>query len=77
MLYPMALLFASGSAGAAGLIHLPIMLLPSVAIAFVCSRYVFKIQNLGVILILTCLTYVAIFYTRFEVYFPVMALFGL
>ena len=59
------------------MIHLPIMLLPSVGIAFVCSRYVFKIQNLGVILILTCLTYVAIFYTRFEVYFPVMALFGL
>ena len=77
MLDPMMLLFASGSAGAAGLIHLPIMLLPSVAIAFVCSRYVFKIQNLGVILILTCLTYLAIFYTRFEVYFPVMALFGL
>ena len=74
MLDPMMLLLASGSAGAAGLIHLPIMLLPSVAIAFVCSRYVFKIQNLGVILILTCLTYVAIFYTRFEVYFPVMAL---
>ena len=77
MLNLMALLFASGSAGAAGLIHLPIMLLPSVGIAFVCSRYVFKIQNLGVILILTCLTYVAIFYTRFEVYFPVMALLGL
>ena len=77
MLDPMMLLLASESAGAAGLIHLPIMLLPSVAIAFVCSRCVFKIQNLGVILILTCLTYVAIFYTRFEVYFPVMALLGL
>ncbi len=77
MLNLMALLFASGSAGAAGLIHLPIMLLPSVGIAFVCSKYVFKIQNLGVILILTCLTYVAIFYTRFEVYFPVTTLLGL
>ena len=76
MLDPM-MLFASGSAGAAGLIHLPIMLLPSLAIAFVCSRYVFKIQYLSVILILSCLTYVAVLYTRFEVYFPVMALLGL
>ncbi|MDB4396463.1 hypothetical protein N9003_01305 [bacterium] len=62
----MMLLFASGNAGAAGLIHLPIMLLPSVAIAFVCSRCVFKIKKLGVILILICLTYSALAYTRFE-----------
>ena len=66
MLYLMMLLFALGNAEAAGLIHLPIMLLPSVAIAFVCSRCVFKIKNLGVILILNCLTYSALAYTRFE-----------
>ena len=73
MLYLMMLLFALGNAGAAGLIHLPIRLLPSVAIAFVCSRCVFKIKNLGVILILNCLTYSALAYTRFELCFLVMA----
>ncbi len=73
MLYLMMLLFASGNAGAAGLIHLPIMLLPSMAIAFVCSRCVFKIKNLGVILILNCLTYSALAYTRFKLCFFVMA----
>ena len=73
MLYLRMLLFASGNAGAAGLIHLPIRLLPSVAIAFVCLRRVFKIKNLGVILILICLTYSALAYIRFELCFLVMA----
>ena len=73
MLYLMMLLFASGNAGAAGLIHLPIRLLPSVAIAFVCLRRVLKIKNLGVILILICLTYSALAYIRFELCFLVMA----
>jgi len=76
MLYLRMLLFASGNAGAAGLIHLPIRLLPSVAIAFVCLRRVFKIKNLGVILILNCLTYSALAYTRFELCILVMAWFG-
>ena len=73
MLYLMMLLFASGNAGAAGLIHLPSMLLPYLAIAFVCSMCVFKIKNLGVILILNCLTYSALSYTRFKLCFLVMA----
>ena len=58
------------------MIHLPIMLLPSVAISFVCSRCVFKIKNLGVILILNCLTYSALAYTSFELCILVMAWFG-
>jgi hypothetical protein len=73
MLYLMMLLFASGNAGAAGLTHLPIMLLQSVASAFVCSSCVFKIKNLGVILILNCLTDSALAYTSFELCFLVVA----
>ena len=68
---------ASGSAGAAGLIHLPLMLLPSFAIRFVCSRYILKTEDIGVALILSGLSYVVVFYTCFEIYFPVMALLGL
>ena len=77
MFFLMGWVLASGSAGAAGLIHLPLMLLPSFVIGFVCSRYILKTEDIGVTLILSGLSYVVVFYTRFEIYFPVMALLGL
>ncbi len=76
ILHLMVLLFASGNAGTAGSIHRPIRLLPSVAIAFVCSRSVFKIKKFCVILILNCLTYAALACTRFKLCYFVMAWFG-
>ena len=53
------------------------MLLPSFVIGFVCSRYILKTEDIGVTLILSGLSYVVVFYTCFEIYFPVMALLGL
>ena len=73
----MGWVLASGSADAAGLIHLPLMLLPFFAMGFVCSRCILKTEDSGVTLILSGLSYVVVFYTCFEIYFPVMALLGL
>ncbi len=53
------------------------MLLPFFAMGFVCSRCILKTEDSGVTLVLSGLSYVVVFYTCFEIYFPVMALLGL
>ena len=75
--YLQVLILASGSAGAAGLIHLPIMLFPAFIIGWSIATYLLKTTRFSIVWLLTFVAYVVLFLTRGELYFPIANWFGL
>ena len=75
--YLQVLILASGSAGAAGLIHLPIMLFPAFIIGWSIATYLLKTTRFSFVWLLTFVAYVVLFCTRFVLYFPIAKWLGL